>query len=367
MKRYHFKPRLLLVCLFLGSGIHLASQTVTHQQQKKKDFPVTRETTLEIENKYGTILVVPWDKDSARVTVDIFLEARNSSKLRKIRNDIDVSFSATPHYIVARTTIGEGSSQVVSELRALTNSLSSRSSVEINYTVYVPDYIDLVLDNKFGDIYIDDVEGDIDISLSNGALKANEFKGNSTVDLTFAKAMIHKMGNASLSLSYSEMKLGSVNQLDLVSKSSELDIDTAGVLKIDSRRDHLSMGQVDYLYGSGSFTSIGITSFIREADCYLKYGRISVDHVNPSFARINIESDYTDIILNFEGLMGFDVDITHNDKAELTLPKEKMNLETSRVGDELLETRGYYGVKHAEKYLNIEALHKCYIRISATD
>ncbi len=50
--------------------------------------------------------------------------------------------------------------------------------MEINYMVYVPAHMDVVLNNKFGDIYMDDLDGQVDIELSNGVLKANRLEGN---------------------------------------------------------------------------------------------------------------------------------------------------------------------------------------------
>jgi len=360
--RFNIIPLVGALMLFGALGVN--GQSFDHRHTEKKVFPVGRESTLELENKYGTILVVPWEKDSVQVTADLLLEAKSQAKLRKLRNDIDISYSATKYYIIVQSIFGNDNSRIMSEIRALSNTLGNKSTVEINYTVYVPDYIDLVLDNKYGDIFIDDVYGNIDISLANGALKANHIFGNATISLSFANGMIRQLGNSTINLSYAELDLGVVDQLDLISKSSELYADTIGVIKIDSRRDNLEIGQVEYLYGTTSFSDIRITEFIRESDCYMKYGKLTIDNVLPDFSRINLDSDFTDIALYFHPECAYDVDILHGEKTMLNTPRNNAALKTGSAGEEVFSTEGYIGNASNNSRLNIKALNKCYINIS---
>ncbi|MFC2079947.1 hypothetical protein ACFLRQ_00570 [Bacteroidota bacterium] len=362
-RKYLFNPRLLLCTSILSLTIAVSAQTVKDTRTWTESYKVTDETTLEVENKYGTILIVPWNKDSVQVTADIFLEAKNTAKLRKLKNDLRITSSDTRTYILVRTLIGEGNSRVASELRTLSNTLSNQSTVEINYTVYLPEYINLILNNKFGDIYIDDINGDVDISLSNGVLKANSFSGNSNLELVFAKGTIHHLGTSTLNMSYAELNLGSVEQLDLASKSSELDIKTAGIVKMDSRRDKLILGEVEYLFGNSSFTDITVKNFIREADCEMKFGTLNIDNIQADYSRIDINSDYTDITLYFPRECNYFVDILHHENAVVNLPETNAKLTTRKTGEEFLTTEGVIGEGDSEKRLIIKAEHKCYINI----
>lgn len=363
-RSFLFNPKLLLTAAFLAAGLILSAQSVSDAQYRKKSYRVSSETTLEVENKYGTILIVPWNKDSVQITADIFLEAKSSSKLRKLKNDVEVTFRGNENYIIARTRIGDGGSRIVSELRALSNTLVSSSTVEINYTIYLPTYINLVLSNKFGDIYIDDLQGDVDISLSNGSLKANHLYGNSQIELIFAKGMIRHLGTTNLRMSYGDLSVGQVEQLDLISKSSELIIETAGVVKMESRRDKIRLNEVEYLYGNSSFSDVTIKDFIREADCEMNYGELNIENILPDFSRINVVSDYTDITLFTSAENMFSLDVLHNEKAIVNLPGNNTDLKTLKTGDEFLRTEGIIGDIKTQKRISIRAEHKCYISIS---
>jgi hypothetical protein len=236
--------------------------------------------------------------------------------------------------------------------------------VEVNYMVYVPAYLDVVLQNKFGDIYMDDLTGQVDIELSNGVLKANRLEGTSSISLSFANGMIASLGSCTMKLSYSDLVLGDVNQLDLVSKSSKLNVDKVDVLKINSRRDKLYFKHVEYLYGSSNFTQVWIYDFLRESDVYMKYGKLTIEHVLPDFTKIYVESDYTDISLFFNRESSLNFDILHHQKSVLRLPGDGVSAEEMYDGKDHYTTVGTMGTGDPGGQVKIDALQKCFINVS---
>ena len=74
MNHILFRSARLLFLWALMLGTTLASaQNLTDSRSVSKRFPASRETTLEVVNKYGKIQLVTWDKDSVAVDVDIHL------------------------------------------------------------------------------------------------------------------------------------------------------------------------------------------------------------------------------------------------------------------------------------------------------
>ncbi len=364
MKKFLYKVSLLFAAIYMLAGIQAFGQGISDAKSYRKIFPTGTETTVEIENKYGTILIVPWNKDSVQITAEVYLRAKSVSKLRKLRNDVHISFAGTRNYIIARTIIGEGNSKVVSELRALTNTLSSNTAVEINYTVYLPDYINVVLNNKFGDIYIDDLYGSIDISLANGVLKANHFFGPANIELLFATGNIRQLGTATVNMSYGELSLGTSDQLDLITKTSEVDIDTAGIVKLDSRRDKIRINSIEYMFGRSSFSEVNINTFLQEADCLMKYGILNIEQVNSEFDRIDLTSEYTDITMNLASDAQYRLDLMYNNKAMIYLPESGAVYTSRSIGDDMMATEGFVGDESAAGQISIRADDKCFIKIS---
>jgi hypothetical protein len=160
MNPFLFKPRWLLILSALMLGTLAPAQDLKDKRSVSRSFPASRETTLELENKYGKIQVLTWDKDSVSVEVEIFLTESSASKMRKLKDDIKIDFTGTKTYIIAKTVIESESGRLASELKSISNTIrGSNKRVEINYLVHVPPQLDVVINNKFGDIYLDDLQG----------------------------------------------------------------------------------------------------------------------------------------------------------------------------------------------------------------
>lgn len=344
----------------------LRAQEYTDQSTLSEGFAVSRETTLDLENKYGSVQFIPWEKDSVVIQVDIFLSSTSISRLKKLKEDVNISFSSSRFYITARTILNKTNSQFSAEMRSLSNALiGTPKEVEINYLIYAPSYLNMTIQNKYGDVYLDDLSGKIAITLSNGSLKANRLDGNSEITLSFANGTINKLGSAKIDLSYSDLQVGSVKQLHLSSRSSTLNCDYSGLTKIDSRRDKLIFKELDYLYGSSNFSQVWITRFNKEADCYMKYGEIVIDRLVGDFQKMHIDSDFTDITLTLDRGKAVRLDLLHNPDAIVNISDPDAHIESGPTSGGLILVNGTLGGKTAGGQIQIEALQKCFIKISS--
>jgi hypothetical protein len=365
MNHILFKPKKLLILSALMLGTLVAAQDHTDKRSVSRSFPASLETTLEVQNKYGKIQLVTWDKDSVSIEVEMFLTESSPSKLRKLKEDIKIDFTGTKTYIIAKTMIESESGRLASELKSISNKITGTNKrIEINYTVHAPKQMDVVLNNKFGDIYMDDLEGQVDIELSNGVLKANRLVGNSSISLSFANGMIKSLGSSTMKLSYSDMVLTNVGQLDVSSKSSSLHVDSVNVLKMNSRRDKFYFKRVEYFYGKSNFSQVWIYDFLRESDVYMKYGKLTIEYVHPQFSKIYVQSEYTDVSLYFDRETSLGFDILHHEKSVLRLPGSDVLADESFDGKDHFTTVGSMGTGEPAGQVNIDALQKCFINLS---
>jgi len=351
--------------VMLVASVSLSGQDHTSRESLDRKYRVSRETTLEIQNKYGRIDVITWDRDTAEIQVEILLTESSTSRLRKLKEDVSIHFSKTGDYIQARSQFESESGRIARELKSIGHTITgSNKHVEINYTVHVPEWLDLVLTNKFGDIYMDNLSGNVEIDLSNGVINADNLQGSTSINLSFGNGLVRSMGSGTINLSYSDMTLGDASQLDLVSKSSKLTADSVNVLKINSRRDKLDFLQVEYLYGNSNFTQVSIHEFLKESDIYMKYGKLTLEHVRPQFTKIYVESEYTDVSLHFEESCRFAVDILHHEKAVMQLPVTELKTSETIDENDYYRIRGTLGGEHPTSRVSIDALQKCYIKLS---
>lgn len=335
-----------------------AKAQFTETRDLQKRFAVNAETSIEITNKYGKIELITWDKDSVVVDVRMKVEEKKLNRLDKKLENIDFDFTSSTHYLIIRTIVDKNRSQLESEfLKFKETLLQTDGSIEIDYKVWLPPTNPLKVENKFGDIYIDDYNGPVEINLSNGKLKAHDLKKRANINLNFADASISNLLNGRVTTNYSDFYLKTTKNLRINSKSSEVEIIEAGSLTIDSRRDKYRLRMANEVEAEGSFTSFRLNQLTGRGTFRFSYGDLELEKVVADFSDLYIESRNTDISLYFNPESTFNFEITAT-KADIMLGPN-IETETREYIDEKDDTRqikGYFNKKtDAEQKLHINA------------
>ena len=358
---------LLIISLVLFiPGLHAAAQTFTDNKVISKIFVVTAETTVEVNNKYGNVQIITWPKDSVKFIVEMKVGSSSLSRLQKIKNSVNFDFTATNYYVTGRTDFGTTGNQIFTELKNLSDViLTGSNQVQINYSVYCPENINLNIINKFGDIYIDDVKQYLRISLSNGDLRINSVKGNAQIEMGFGSGIINFAENLQLTIAYSDLKIKEAGKLNLDSKSSTLNIDKASFIKFTSRRDKYFISNTKNFYGNADFTQIWLDGMECETDCSLKFGNLNISEISKNFCRINLNTEYTDIDLSFMRESKYDADIFYHKDATVSFPLNIDNYGLKIDDDNDLKKHAWYKTGQGETLpkMRISAIQKCFISI----
>ncbi|MBN1986937.1 MAG: DUF4097 family beta strand repeat protein [Prolixibacteraceae bacterium] len=329
----------------------------TETKEISKHFKVSPETRIEIANKYGKIELNTWEKDSVVITVDIRVEERKLSRLEKAMDDIRFDITDNPHFLIFRTAVGENRSTLEKEIMKFKESLlQTDGKMEINYTVWLPESNELKVENKFGDIFIGDYSGEVEINLSNGNLKSHDFNNRLVLTLNFADATINQMVNGRIDGNYSDLYIRKAESLRVVSKSSNFEILELKELDADSRRDKFRIRLADWIEAKGSFSNFRINELTDRLTLRTEYGDIDVEKTSPDFSTIFIESRSTDINLYFPQDAGFGFEIAHTD-AELNLCRE-MEIEEEKKPDENTEQTELKGVFNKNQQNNTKLFIK---------
>lgn len=306
--------------LWLVPGLSRAQFTETKEMTKR--FSVTPETRIEITNKYGKIELNTWDKDSVIFEIKIRVEEKKLSKLEKSFEEIDFDFTQSQHFLIVRTNIGKNLSTLEREfLRFKESLLQSDGNMEIDFTVWLPGKNDLKVENKFGDIFIGDFSGNVEINLSNGNLKSHDFEGKLDLTLNFADATINEIKSGRLDCNFSELYIKKAGELRVMSKSSTFEILEITDLDAESKRDKFRIRLAERIEAIGSFTNFRFNELTDRINLRADYGDLDIEKTAPDFSSIFIESKSTDINLYFDAASNFGFEITHT-KAEIDLCRE---------------------------------------------
>lgn len=344
MRRIKLMWCFVFACWLLPS---LALAQFTETKEISKHFKISPETQIEISNKYGKIDIKNWDKDSLVFEIKIKVEAKKLSKLEESVKGIDFDITHNEHFVIVRTGVDKNKNSLGKEIQRFKETiLKSDGNIQVDYTVWMPNTNSLKIDNKFGDIYVGDYHGKIDISLSNGNLKAHDFKGETNLTMSFADANINSMIEGQLDCNFSEMYIKEADLLQITSKSSDFEFNNIRELDIESRRDKFRIKKVDTLKNKSSFSIFRIDEFNDQLTFRSEYGSIELEHASPDFSRILIESKSTDINLYFNEEANFGFDFTLSDLEHDFC--EKVTIENEEVLDEKtkkVKSTGYFGKK----------------------
>ena len=86
MKKLSYKIQVLFTLLVLASFTQLQAQEET--KSIRKSFDIKRDTKIEINNKYGNVIINRWEKNVFDLKVDIEARGSTSAKTQKISRSL---------------------------------------------------------------------------------------------------------------------------------------------------------------------------------------------------------------------------------------------------------------------------------------
>jgi len=358
-KKIFYSLLFIWTCLSFTTGQEFSNQVV-------RSYKISNATSIDVLNKYGKIHVISWDKDSVKFIIDIKIRNKDAEKLDKIKNNISFEFTPAAYFVMARTKIGDGSEDAIRDLVDLAGSyFSSQNQILIDYTVMVPTYAALKLENKFGDVYLDDREGNLNLILAYGNFKANSLNGNCSIKLSSGDAEINSLIDGQITISYSNLHILRAQKLTLESRSSNININEINDLTLRSKRDKLNLPRVRVMKGDSYFSEFSLLGLQDELDYIFRYGSLTIDNIEKDFSAITILSEYTDLRLSFVKGAAYDIEITHHQDALLTYPRSlgTLNIKDLNTPEKQKVTYGRIGLTQSDSRVTISAPKKCVISI----
>jgi hypothetical protein len=318
-----------LICqgfIFTGSA-----QLIEKTKSYNKTFPVSKTTELTVTNKYGNIHLMQWAKDSVKFEVQVRVADLKDYRVEKLFNEIDVDFNHSPYYVNATTTFA-GSNKLWSELSDMTKSvMNSGSATTINYTIYLPDYIRVNIDNRFGNIYTTDHKNNSEFHLSNGTLQANDLHGKCSIKIEFGNVNINYIEEGRIELNYSEIDLTSGKSINLLGRSSTAQLGDIEQLNLDSRRDKITVNNVKSITGETSFSRLTVNHLQTDFMVKSEYGTIQFMKISSEIKYLQLNAAYTVTNLYANPSINADVETTFSKKTKIVYPPAMTNIERQQI------------------------------------
>lgn len=298
MKPLKFKFVLLALLLFSGTFV-FAQNKLT--KEIKKEYQVSASSHLILQNRYGSINIKDWDKNSLSIDVVITVENPKKETAEKYLEYISIDFSKEGDVIKAITNIDENYGRAGTR----TIVINSDNKLSIDYTVNMPKDMKISISQRYGDVFINELSGEVAVDIRYGNLTANKLtRGNlkplANISLSYSKGTIAEASWLNLDLKYAEIKIDQSQALVLVTKYSRINAETSSSVVATSKYDRYTLGNLNNLVINGAYTNINAESISNRFEVESRYGGVKIEKMPATFGKISINSSYTNVSVGID-------------------------------------------------------------------
>jgi hypothetical protein len=276
--------KIFTACIvFLVIGTYAAKAHDEYTRVLKKEFTINPDAKLIIDNKFGKVHCNNWEKNVISMEIVTTVVAADEKSAAKMFDRISIVTTATPAQVEALTVFQGDNTQ-------------GKSKMTIDYTINMPASISLDLTNKFGDIYINELNGKAKIDLSYGNMEINKLNNSDNLlDIKFSKVNIKSIKGAVLSLKYSDLDLEYAGSLRIDAKYSTMYASQVISLAGSYEGGKLNMENSSAIDGKTRFSDLSITRLEKNLNLEIQYGSFDVDEMPADFGNISIQNKYGNV------------------------------------------------------------------------
>lgn len=342
MKGIFYKNTILLALLFCFASVTMAQSERSKQWEKSYDLPTSG--TVQIENKYGDVVINGWEKDELKVSISIKVTHRKDENAKKLLDRIRPEVTLAGDFIRVTSEIMDKSSSVFSRYFNKANPFDfDKSNIQIDYEVYMPVNAELNITNKFGDVIIGNWNGDLEADVQHGDIWVNEDVSTIKIDMRFGKLNCGKIGYGNIKMSNGSIDIETAQKLKIISSGSDIKLDEVSNLELYSSKDEVNLYKIGSLRGDFKFSNVDINSIDTEMFLTLRIAEIEIHHFLKPNPEIDIVQESSDINMNISGL-AFDFRATL-EQGLLRVPKSFTGIKTNvtNAGKKIRDITASYG------------------------
>lgn len=305
MKKPVYKSGILLFITLLLVAFTISAQEVA--KEFHKEYNAGTNTTLNISNRYGDVLIETWDKDQVVIDVKVIVEMPGSrDRAEKLLSYIEVEFSEGENRITAET--------VIDSKFNFSGWGSGSKRFSIDYTVKMPVKTALDLSNRYGNTDLDELQGLVNIDIKYGNLTAGKLsRGNvkplSKVAIAYGKGSVDETGWLDLYIRYcGNFSVSKGQAILLDSKYSKMYFGDVSSVVGESKYDNINIENINNLVLENGYTGVKIGTLTKKLQCTGSYGSFSTDRVPAGFESLEVNSRYMGIKLGISESANFKLD-----------------------------------------------------------
>ncbi|MFT6730130.1 MAG: hypothetical protein ACJA1H_001451, partial [Glaciecola sp.] len=200
------------------NGEHTKEKTI------KKEYTVSANATLKVDNSYGNITITTYEGSKITFEVRIKTNGNNLDKVTQKINDIDIAFSASNSIVSAKTLFSKSKSNSWWDWGKNNN-----VNMEINYIIKIPITNNVDLNNNYGNIDIEKLEGRATINCDYGKITTKELMADNN-ELTFDytnNSYFEYINGGNITADYSGYTVGKAKTLSINADYTKSEVEIA--------------------------------------------------------------------------------------------------------------------------------------------
>lgn len=198
-----------IMLLMLQANLFAQNDNDSESNTKKKyEFVKTKSFTksynlsndkVNIQNSFGKVEVRTWTKNEVKVDVSIETSSNVEAVAQRIIDGINIKSGNQNGSEVWFQTENKGTNN---------NGHNEKSTMTIDYVVYMPSSNPLKLTNEFGATIVPDFKGEVDLTSKFGSLKAGALTNIKKILVEFGKGNFESIANGNVVMKYSKAEFG---------------------------------------------------------------------------------------------------------------------------------------------------------------
>ena len=158
-----------------------------------KSYNVSSSDKLKIQNSFGSVEVRTWDKNEIKVDVEIEVTANTEAVAQRNIDRISVTDEKSGGVVSFKTN-----------MKDINNSKSEKSTMNINYTIFMPSNNPLSVTNEFGPTTIPDFKGEVELNSKFGSLTTGNLSNIKAINVEFGQANLANINSAPVNIKFSK-------------------------------------------------------------------------------------------------------------------------------------------------------------------
>lgn len=343
---------ILLLILPLTSLAHEGQFKGKYTKEKmvKKEFDVNANALMSIDNSYGNLNITSWNENRILIEIRIKTNGNNEEKVQKKLDEISVDFESDRSMVSAKTIFNQNKNNWNWNWSGGNN-----VNMQIDYFIKVPVKNNVHLNNDYGSIILDRIDGHAKINCDYGRLEIGELRGRNN-ELNFdytAKSSIGYINSGKISADYSGFTINKAGDLIIKTDYTNATISKMDNLQYSSDYGSIEISEANNVQGSGDYINVKLGTIHGNVDISADYGSLKISELAADAGNVQIKSDYMGINIGYNPQYYFDFEITAEyggvsgkDNFEINISKEQSNQKYYK---------GYYGKSNSGNKVSVSS------------